>query len=82
MRHLVASLSAVAFLAAAAPAAHASPHSPESLLQALPDGKIAFTKKGGKHWGGKHWKGGRHAKWRGGPPYWAPAHGLRRKRGW
>jgi hypothetical protein len=80
MRHLFATLGMLAFVAIAAPAG-ASPVSPDRLVQDLPDGAHAYVKKGGKGWKGG-WKGGKKAKWRGGPPPWAPAHGLRRKRGW
>ncbi|HEX8164614.1 MAG TPA: hypothetical protein VF601_02370 [Beijerinckiaceae bacterium] len=77
MRHLFATLGTLAFVLVAAPAVRAAPVSADSLVQALPDAALAYAKKGGKGW-----KGGKKAKWRGGPPPWAPAHGLRRKRGW
>jgi hypothetical protein len=79
MKHLFAALAAIA-LVALAPAARAAPVAPGELIQSLADDELAYAKRGGKSWkGGKGWK---KAKWRGGPPYWAPAHGLRRKRGW
>ena len=81
MRHLLAMLAAIAFVLVAAPAVRAAPMSPDGLVQALADQELAYAKQGGKGWG-KGWKGGKKAKWRGGPPPWAPAHGLRRKRGW
>ena len=55
----------------------AAPLPPESIVQVLAGEELAYVKKGGKGW--KH---GKRAKWRHGPPPWAPAHGLRRKRGW
>jgi hypothetical protein len=77
MKHLLAALGAIALLAAAAPAVRAAPAGLDGLVQSLADDEVAYAKRGGKGW-----KGGKKAKWRGGPPPWAPAHGLRRKRGW
>ena len=77
MKHLLAAVAAVAFVALA-PAAQAAPVAPDGLVQSLAGKDLAYAK-----WkGGKGWKGGKKAKWRRGPPPWAPAHGLRRKRGW
>jgi hypothetical protein len=77
MKILLAAVAVTAFVALA-PAAHAAPVAPAGLVQSLADEGLAYAK-----WkGGKGWKGGKKAKWRRGPPPWAPAHGLRRKRGW
>jgi hypothetical protein len=80
MRRLLATFGMFAFALVAAPAARAAPVAPDGLVQVLADQELAYAKKGGKGWG-RGWKGGRKGKW-GGPPPWAPAHGLRRKRGW
>ena len=75
MKQLFAAVAVVA-LVAVAPAGSASPLAPDGLVPSSVDTAYAKWK------GGKGWKGGKKAKWRGGPPPWAPAHGLRRKRGW
>ena len=76
MRHLLAAMGAAAFVVVAAPAVRASPVLPNQAVQALTDQELAYMKKGGKGW--KH---GRKVR-RHGPPPWAPAYGLRRKRGY
>lgn len=78
MRRLLVTLGAVAFVALAAPAPRAAPAPTplDGLAQSLPDEAVAYAKKGGKGW-----KMGKKMR-RHGPPAWAPAHGLRRKRGW
>ena len=87
MRVLLATAAVLVGIASAP--AYAASTSLEALAHSLPDEAIAFTKKGGKGWG--HHKGWKHRKaWKhagrghyyGGPPPWAPAWGLRRKRGW
>lgn len=85
MRRLFVSLATVAFVLVAAPALRAAPAPAplEGLAQSLPDEAVAYAKKGwkgGKGWKMKGWKGKKMR--RHGPPPWAPAHGLRRKRGW
>ena len=76
MRHLLTIFGAIIFASMAAPAVHASPVSLDHQIQTLPDEELAYMKKWGR--GAK----GKKAKWRNGPPPWAPAHGLRRKRGY
>lgn len=80
MRRLFVPLATLALVLVAAPAVRAAPAPTplEGLAQALPDDAVAYAKKGWK--GGKGWKGKKMR--RHGPPAWAPAHGLRRKRGW
>ena len=77
MHRIIATIGTIAFALASTPAARAAPLPPEGIVQALSGEELAYVKKGGKGW--KH---GKRAKWRHGPPPWAPAHGLRRKRGW
>ena len=76
---------AVVAVGLASSPAHATPTSLEAIAHSLPEIATAFVKKGGKGWG--HHKGWKHQKaWKhrgryGGPPPWAPAWGLRAKRG-
>ncbi len=80
MHRIIATVGTIAFAVAstpATPAGRAAPLPPDGIVQVLADEELAYVKKGGKGW--KH---GKRAKWRHGPPPWAPAHGLQRKRGW
>ena len=77
MHRIIATVGTIAFAVVSTPAARAAPLPPEGIVQVLAGEELAYVKKGGKGW--KHAK---RAKWRHGPPPWAPAHGLRRKRGW
>jgi hypothetical protein len=77
MNRFIAIAGTIAIVLLAAPAGRASPLSPDTAVEVPADQELAYMKKGGKGW--KH---GKKVKWRGGPPPWAPAHGLRRKRGW
>jgi hypothetical protein len=77
MHRIIATVGTIAFAVVSTPAARAAPLPPEGIVQVLAGEQLAYVEKGGKGW-----KQGKRAKWRHGPPPWAPAHGLRRKRGW
>ena len=74
MRYVLAILGAALFVMVAAPSVRAAPAALDQAVQTLADQELAYMKKGG--W--KGWKG-KKAKWRRGPPPWAPAWGRRAK---
>lgn len=86
MRTLLAVLAAAALLTLGAPALQAASSPLPGAVQSLSDDAVAYAKKGGWKGGWKGFKRGHaygHRKFRRrGPPPWAPAHGLRRKRGY
>ena len=76
MRQVIAALGTAALIVTLAPAIQANPLGPA--VRSLTDDEVVYTRKGGWHGGRKPWK---HAWKRRGPPPWAPAWGLRHKRG-
>ena len=73
MRHFLAATGLIALAIVTAPTAQATPASLDEIAQSIPDSGLSYAKN--KGWKGKTMK-------RRGPPRWAPAHGLRRKRGY
>jgi hypothetical protein len=75
MRPLLATCALLA-LVIATPTARAAAPGLHAIAQTLSPTNVSYAKnKSVKGWKAKNVK-------RGGPPPWAPAHGLRRKRGW